>query len=221
MPVDRHEEPALAVVGLDLAQGGQGQVHPGADRLGLVILALEQLRAVQVAHAGDPWRVRLFVVDVAGVAAHPATGQALDQVLDRDLDGDRPIDLAAALGEGLVEDDRLGTIAREAVEDHAGRRIGLVEPLEEHLDRDVVRHELAALHVAPGRQADRRAVTDRGPEEISGGHVRHAEVRRQDRRLGPLAGARSTQQDDDLHARIVAAASAPDGLAAQGSRLNG
>src|ERR1044071_688532 len=52
MAVGRHEQATVAVVGPDLAEGGQGQGHPSADGLGLVVLALEQLGAVQVAHAG-------------------------------------------------------------------------------------------------------------------------------------------------------------------------
>ena len=78
-----------------------------------------------------------------------------------------------------------------------GVRLG--QPVEEHLDRDRVGHELAALHVAPGLEADRRAVVDGGPEQVAGRDVGEAESRREDRRLGALAGAGGAEQDQEGH----------------------
>ena len=78
-----------------------------------------------------------------------------------------------------------------------GVRLG--QPVEEHLDGDRVGHELAALHVPAGLEADRGALEDGGPEEITGGDVGEAESIREDRRLGTLAGAGGAEQDQEGH----------------------
>ena len=88
------------------------------------------------------------------------------------------------------------------------RRVRLGQPVEEHPDRDVVRDELAALHEPASLEADRRALADGGPEEISGGDVRDAEPLGQDRRLGALAGAGGAEQDQEGHRMTVLAAMA-------------
>ncbi len=49
------------------------------------------------------------------------------------------------------------------------------QPGQQHPDRDVVGHELAALHVAPRLEPDRGAVRDGGPEQVAGRDVRDAE----------------------------------------------
>ena len=73
------------------------------------------------------------------------------------------------------------------------RGIRLAEPVEQHPDRDLVGHELAALHVAAGLEADRRAFLDGRPEQVAGGDVGHAQPFGEDRGLGALAGARGTR----------------------------
>ena len=101
------------------------------------------------------------------------------------------------LAEGLVQDFGLGGVAREAVEQDARCGVRLGQPLEKHLDRHRVGHELAAVHVALGEHTKRRPVADGGPEQIAGGDVGEAQPLRQDLGLRPLAGARGAQQDDD------------------------
>ena len=62
-----------------------------------------------------------------------------------------------ALGEQAIERLGLRQRAREPVEQEAGRGVRLGDALAEHLDRDAVRHELAAARVALGLDAERRA----------------------------------------------------------------
>ena len=73
------------------------------------------------------------------------------------------------------------------------------ESLEEDVDDRVVGDELAAAHVPVGRGPERRPRRHRGAQEIAGSEDRNPEMLGQDRRLRPLPGPRSTEQDDDRH----------------------
>ena len=119
--------------------------------------------------------------------ADPAVRHPLDEVLGRDVDEDRPIDPATGLGEGGIERLGLDLRPREAVEDRAVLRVRLLQAIEEHADDRLVRHELAAAHEAVGLAPEGGAFRDRGPEQVTGSQHRHAEMARQDRRLGSLA----------------------------------
>ena len=185
--VDRPEDPGGPVVRHDLAQAAELEGEPRPDRLRAVVLALDERRAVEVAAAGRPRRVRRLVVDVARGLADPAAGQADHEVLGRHVDLEGSVDPGVALREGGVERLGLGAVAREAVEDHAAAGVGLGEARLEHPDGDVVGHELAALHVAARLQPDRRAVTDRSPEQVARGDVRQLESLAEDRPPGSLS----------------------------------
>ena len=107
---------------------------------------------------------------------------------------------SSRIGEGgkrVVEGLRLADGAREAVEDGAGigRRTGKL--LHEHRDGELVRDELAALHVLAGGFAERRAGRERRTEQVSGCEVNEAQLPRQDRRLRPLAGTDGTDEKED------------------------
>ena len=197
--VDRAQQAPLAVVADDVVQGCQLGGQAGGDRLAPVVLALDQGRVVEVALARDPGRMAGLVVDMAVGLADPAPGQAPDELGLGDLDLEGDVDLAVAVGQGRGQDVGLGQVAREAVEDRADGRVRLGQPVEEHLDRDRVGHQLAALHVPPGLEADGRAFVDGRAEEVSGRNVREAESVRKDRCLGTLAGAGGAQQDQEGH----------------------
>ena len=85
-----------------------------------VVVALDERRTVQVALSGDARRVGLLVVDVTGVAADPATGQAPDQLVERDIDMDGQIDPGGPAGRrcagGWRHDRRLRRAAPPAPE---------------------------------------------------------------------------------------------------------
>ena len=87
--VDGREDAPAAVVVDDLEERRHLLVHARADgRLG-VVGALEEGRPVEVADARDLRRVRGQVVDVPVGRADPAVRQALDEVLERDVDVER------------------------------------------------------------------------------------------------------------------------------------
>ena len=155
-------------------------------------------------------RIRRLVVDVALVAADPAAGHAADDLVRGHVDVDREVDLLLAVGERVVERLRLRPVAREAVEDRARGGVGLVEPAEQHADRDVVGDQLTALHEPARLETDRRAVPDGGPEQVAGGHVRDPELLGQQRRLRPLAGARRPEQHEDGHRTCGDSPPSPD-----------
>ena len=104
-----------------------------------------------------------------------------------------------------VERLGLGTRPREAVEDRPGGRVGPAEAVEEQADRDLVGHELAALHVALRLEAERRARSR--PRRGTGRRSRRGEQSPQlgsarSGGLGPLArrpGAPSEDAADRHH----------------------
>ena len=112
---------------------------------------------------------------------------------------ERQVDPAAARRERAVE--RLGLAARprKPVEDGAARRVGGRQALEEDVDDRLVGHELPAAHVPVGRPTQRRSGRDRGAQQVARREDRHAQALGQDRRLGPLPGARGAEKDDDGH----------------------
>ena len=144
-------------------------------------------------------RVRDEVVDVAVGGADAAVGHALDEVLERDVDVGGAVDAASGFGQRGVERLGLDPRPRVAVEDRAVDGVRRLEPIEEDAHDGVVRHELAATHVAVGLASERRAVGDGLPQQVARGEDRDAEPSRQRRRLGALARPRGPQQDDDRH----------------------
>ena len=146
-------------------------------------------------------RVRDEVVDVAVGGADPAVGHALDEVLERDVDVGGAVDPASGFRQRGVERLGLDPRPREAVEDRPVDGVRRLEPVEEDAHDGVVRDELTATHVAVGLASERRAVGDGRPQQVARGEDRDTEPGRQRRRLGPLAGPRSAQQDDDRHRR--------------------
>ena len=115
-------------------------------------------------------------------------GHPADDLVRGDVDQDGDPDARVARREGLVERPRLHVGPGEAVEDHAAVGVGPAQPVEQQADGDLVGHELARVHVAPGLDAERRPVADGGPEQVAGGHDRDPEPLGKERRLRPLPG---------------------------------
>ena len=145
-------------------------------------------------------RAEDLVVRVARRAADPAAGHPADELVRRDVDqhGD-PDARVARSARASSSAPRLHVGPREAVEDHAAVGVGPAEPVEQQADGDLVGHELARVHVAPGLDAERRPVADGGPEQVAGGHDRDPQPLGEERRLRPLPGAGRAEEDDDLH----------------------
>ena len=97
------------------------------------------------------------VIALAAVGAGEAAGDAVDQRVLVDLELDDMVELAAALGEQLVERLGLRVGARIAVEDDAAVGVGLVEALAEDLPRRS-RRRTACPPPSPPRPAARLGV---------------------------------------------------------------
>ena len=131
--------------------------------------------------------------------ADPAVRHPPDEVLGGDVDEDRAVDPAAGGGERDVQRLCLDSCPREAVEDCAGLRVGLLEAVEEDPDDRLVRDELAATHEPVGLATEWRAVRHGRAEEVTGREDGHAEMPGEDGSLGALPGPRRPEQDDHRH----------------------
>src|SRR6476469_4836807 len=65
--VDRPQDALASIVIDDVGEARQRQCEPSPDGLGLIGLALDERRAIEIADAGDPRGVRVLVVDVPRV----------------------------------------------------------------------------------------------------------------------------------------------------------
>src|SRR5579875_2083494 len=127
--VDPAQQPALVVV-LDQRLGLLVvDRQPSAHHLGLVVIALDQARAVLVADALALRGIVLHVVVVARLHAHAPAGEPSDHLCIGDIDQERGCDPTAGACELLIECPSLLKRAREAVQDEAVARILLIKPL--------------------------------------------------------------------------------------------
>jgi hypothetical protein len=97
-------------------------------------------------------------------------------------------DLAVSVAENRIERLSLWQRAREAVEDEAVHRVRLREALAHDLDGQVVRDELTRVHVGLHLRAQRAPRPNRGPVHVARVDVRNTRLRRDELRLGALAG---------------------------------
>ena len=164
------------------------------DRLGLVVVALDQPRAVLVADALVLRRVEVHVVEVAVLDADPPAGEPADHLLVGGVQQQRGGETAVALRQSPVEHVRLPARAREAVEDEAVGGLRGVDPLHDHVADQVVRHQVAAVHVLLGLAPQLGAVLHGGAQDVAGRVVGQVEVVDQALCLGALAGAGRSQQ---------------------------
>ncbi len=95
-----------------------------ADRLLLIVLPLDQARAVLVADALVLGRVELQVVDVAALRAHPAATQAAHHLVVGDLDQEHRQQSPFQRGERIPQRVGLLLVAGEAVQQEPVARIG-------------------------------------------------------------------------------------------------
>src|SRR3954468_14211374 len=166
-----------------------------ADRVLAVVLALRERLAVDVAHALLLRRVVLDVVRVAVRADAPA-GQPPHDVVLGHVDEQRGREPAVDLLQRLVE--RLGLLvgAREAVEQEAVAGVRVVQAVQDHADDDLVRDEIAAVHVLLRLFPEVRALLDGLAQHVAGRDVREGEVLLEALGLGALARAGRAEQDE-------------------------
>src|SRR3954471_12682581 len=117
--VEAPEQAALLVEGNQLGRLVVVDAEALAHRLGLVVVALDELRAVLVTDALVLGRVEVDVVDVARLLAHAAAGDPFDDLLVRRLDEQHRGQPVSEILERAVERLRLLGVARKAVEQEA------------------------------------------------------------------------------------------------------
>ncbi len=189
---------ALAPVVLEqLPELRHVHLQSGAHHLRAVVLALVEPRAIAVADARHSGRSVGLVVNGAASGAVPSPRQAAHQLLLRDPQVDGHIDALPPLGEGLVQRPRLGQGAGKAVQQASSLAVGLLQPLQQHSDGDLVGHQSPRLHVRPRPLPQLRAAADVLAEQLAGGDVGQPQVLGQKGSLGALAGPRQTQQHQE------------------------
>ena len=143
-------------------------------------------------------RVELEVVNLPRLRVHPASDDALDEDVVRDVEEDDGVGDDTLLRDGV----RLGRGPRVAVEEPAGG-FGLVrvERLDDHPDDHLVGHEIASVHELLGAHAEVGARRDRCAEEIARGDVLQAVLIDDELALGALAGGWGAGDHDLLRAR--------------------
>jgi hypothetical protein len=164
------------------------------DRLGLVVVALDQRRAVDVAAALVLGRVELDVVDAAGLRDAPA-GQAADDLLVGRLDQQHRGELPPGGLQVLRERVGLGHGPREAVEQEAVGGLVAAQAFEDHADDHVVGNEVAGVHVLLGLAAELGPLVHRLAQDVPRREVRQVEVLGEALGLGALAGTGRTKED--------------------------
>ena len=98
--------------------------------------------------------------------------------------------------EGVLEHLGLRDRAREAIEQEAVGGLAAVDALHDHLADQVVRDEVALLHVLLGLLADRGLLLDREAQDVAGGVVGQVEIVDEALGLGALAGAGRAEEDE-------------------------
>ncbi len=108
---------------------------------------------------------------------------------------DDGVKLQVLLLEELIERFGLRNRAWESVEDEALGCIGLVDPVGNDADHDIVRHQATARHDGLGLQPDRRLRLNRRTQHFAGGQLNDAVAMHKPLRLGPLARPRRSQKN--------------------------
>jgi hypothetical protein len=103
--------------------------------------------------------------------AHPPPGEARHEHISRDIKEQGDGHPAAALGQLDIECARLAQRAGEAIQQDAARSIRPSESLHHHLHDQLVRHQLALVHVRARRPSKRRAATPMLTQQIARGNM--------------------------------------------------
>jgi hypothetical protein len=85
--------------------------------------------------------------------------------------------------------------AREAIEQVAGRAVGLSQSVPNQADDDVIGDQTARVHHLLRRESEGRAGFDRCAQHIARGNLRDAEPAGDERSLRAFAGTRGAKED--------------------------
>ncbi len=126
--------------------------------------------------------------------ADPSLGETLDEGGGRYAEVQDPVD-----ERDPAERHGLGDVPGKPVQEEAEAGVRMIEPLPEQAEDQIVRDEVARLHVTLGLPTEIGVSRDRGPEEITGGEMRDPELFREARGLGPFARPGRPEEDDAPH----------------------
>lgn len=166
------------------------------DGLLAVVVALEELAATFVADALTRGWVEVLVPHVGTAAAGTATGQPANHLVVVDHQLEDHVELGAGVSEQGVEDQRLGDVARETIEQEALGGVLLLQTVAHHGDGDFVRDEVTGVHVRLRLLTQWRALTHVRPEDVTSRNLGDRLVRGDELGLRPLARSRGPNQDD-------------------------
>ena len=141
------------------------------------------------------------VPDLAAAVAGPPAGQAPDHLVVVDHQLEHEVEADTEIGQQLVQRLGLRHGARKAVEQKPVGRVGLGQPVPDHVDRDLVRHELPAVHVPLGLDAQRGTGRDVGAEDVPGRDLGYGQVRGDE--LGLCALPRTGWAHEDQSHRVT------------------
>src|SRR6185503_16321676 len=193
---DRHEQAALRVV-LDEGCGlTLEHLEAVANRVFVVVFALQQLAAGFLARVELRRRREVDVQHRAGLRARAPARQALHENLEVDVHQHDVVELELERAEQHVEAVGLARVARESVEDEAALRVGRCDTTLDHAEHDLVRDELAGVHDFLGSQAERRLVGDGLAQQVARRDLREPVVFLNALRLRAFAGTRRAAHDD-------------------------
>src|SRR5688572_10833444 len=167
--------------------------QPIADRIGLVVRTTHEGAAVLVAGAA---RLAPGVWRLAPLADR-ASGEPADDLFVVDVEAQHGLHLLAELLAYRREPLGLRHGAHHTVEQHAARVPRLAQRRLDDAEDDGIRHEVTALHVGLRFEPERRPVADRRAELVARRQRGNAKRRCEQRRLGPLPGARLAEEKDD------------------------
>jgi len=153
-----------------------------------IVRALHEMIAALGAGAIDRQLLKYDVECAVTADAHTSPRKPLDQHVSRDIEEECGGHPASALGEFTIERTRLAQRTRKAVQQHTAGGVGSSESLDHHLNDQIVRDELALIHVGAGGPPERSAATPVLAEQIAGCNVGNAERFADVAGLGTLAG---------------------------------
>ncbi len=145
--VNPMKTPTLRIV-VDQRQG-IAQIHLDAilHDLASVVRALMQRFATGIAYALDVRLGKTLVVGCLAHGTHPAAGESFDEYWLRNIQIQRCAHGRRAARQTQVERFGLGSGAWEPVQEHTSDGVSAIEALNDHLNHQLVRHEVAAFHV--------------------------------------------------------------------------
>ena len=130
------------------------------------------------------------MVGCTAAQADTTAGHALLDDLVRYLESQSTVDLC-----DLVECLSLRDRARKTVKDEAALAVALCDALLEQVDDELVRYELAGVHVLLSRLAKGRIVLDCLAQNVAGRDARNTHLFDQVGRERTLAGARCAKKN--------------------------